>query len=301
MPTRRTIGTARRVENAWGAVFVTPITLQLVLFFALPVGFAVYAAFTDWNILSGEQTFVGFENFAGFLGDKKFWIASGNTLYMLLPIPFYLVFGLLFAIACHRGTPGNRVFRVLFFLPYVSSIVALVVMWKWLFNYQFGPINQGLQDWFGIQGPDWLGDPAWLKPTIVIMIVWKMIGITSIYYLAALKNVPESYYEAARLDGASSLRIFFQITLPMLSPVTFFLVVVGIVGSLQTFVEVQLFTKDGGPNYSAATITYYIWEAAFKDNEMGYACAVAVFFALAILAITLFQFWFSKRWVHSED
>lgn len=290
-----------RHERTWSVVFVAPITLQLLLFFVVPVSVAVYAGFTDWNVLSGEQHFVGVDNFTAFLSDRKFWIASGNTLFMLLPIPFYLAFGLFFAIASHRRTPGNKVFRVLYFLPYVSSIVALVVMWKWLFNYQFGPINQGLSDWFGIRGPDWLGDPAWIKVTIVIMIVWKMIGITSIYYLAALNNIPDSYYEAARLDGASGIRTFFSITLPMLSPVTFFLIVVGIVGSLQTFVEVQLFTKNGGPNYSAATITYYIWEKAFALNQMGYASAVAVFFALVILVITLIQFRVSRRWVHTED
>lgn len=300
MPRPRSLVSTKRQERAWSYIFVAPITLQLVLFIALPIGIAVYAAFTNWNILSGEQKFVGLDNFASFLADKKFWIASGNTLYMLLPIPFYMAFGLIFAIACHRKTPGNKIFRVLYFLPYISSIVALAVLWKWLFNYQYGPINQALRDFFGIQGPDWFGDPAWLKVTIVMMIVWKMIGITSIYYLAALNNVPDSYYEAARLDGASSLRVFFSITLPMLSPVTFFLVVVGIVGSLQTFVEVQLFTENGGPNYSAATITYYIWEKAFRLNQMGYACAVAVFFALAILAVTLFQFWFSKRWVYED-
>ncbi|MBO9626730.1 MAG: sugar ABC transporter permease [Microbacterium sp.] len=290
-----------RHERAWSYVFVAPITAQLLLFFVVPVSVAVYASFTDWNVLSGRQSFVGLENFGDFLTDRKFWIAAGNTLFMLIPIPFYLAFGLFFAIASHRRTPGNKVFRVMYFLPYVSSIVALVVMWKWLFNSQFGPINQGLSDWFGIRGPDWLGDPAWIKVTIVIMIVWKMIGITSIYYLAALNNIPDSYYEAARLDGASGIRTFFSITLPMLSPVTFFLIVVGIVGSLQTFVEVQLFTKNGGPNYSAATITYYIWEKAFASNQMGYASAVAVFFALVILVITLIQFRVSRRWVHTED
>ncbi len=291
----------RRREKAWGWAFVTPITLQILLFCVVPVAIAIIAAFTNWNVIKGTYDFVGIENFVEFLTDKKFWIASANTLFMLLPIPFYLVLAVLFAIGCHRNTPGSKLFRVLFFLPYISSIVALVVMWKWLFNYEYGLINQTLRAWFGIQGPNWLGDPAWIKFTIVLMIVWKMIGISSIYILAALKNIPGTYYEAARLDGAGPIRSFFSITLPLLTPVLFFLVVIGLIGSLQTFVEVQLFTTDGGRNYSAATITYYVWEKAFVSNEIGLASSVAFFFGLVILAVTLFQFRLSRRWVYEGE
>lgn len=291
----------RRRERLWGLVFITPISLQVILFCIVPVGIAIVAGFTNWNVIKGTYDFIGLDNFFEFLTDRYFWIAAGNTVYMLIPIPFYLLFGILFAIGSHRETPGSKIFRVLFFLPYISSIVALVVMWKWLFNYQYGLINQMLMVWFGIQGPDWLGDPAWIKSTIVLMIIWKMIGIASIYVLAALKNIPEVYYEAARLDGASSLRVFFQITLPMLSPAIFFLTIVGIIGSLQTFVEVQLFTSDGGREYSAATVTYYIWQKAFVSNELGLASAAAFFFALVILGATLIQFRLSRRWVYEGE
>ena len=277
----------KRQERRWGLIFVTPIALQVILFTLVPVLIAVTAAFTNWNSVSGTHSFVGIDNFTEFLGDKYFWISVGNTIYMLIPIPFYIFLGILFALGSHRKTPGSAVFRILFFLPYVSSIVALVVMWKWIFNYQYGLANQALAI-VGIQGPDWLGDPHWIKPTIVLMIVWKMIGITSIYILA-------------RLDGASSRRMFFQITLPMLTPAIFFLTVIGIIGSLQTFVEVQLFTSDGGQNYSAATITYYVWQKAFGSGELGLASAVAVLFALAILIVTLVQFRLSKRWVYEGE
>lgn len=290
----------RRHERLWGLVFVAPITTQVVLFTLIPVVIAVVAGFTNWNSIRGTADFIGFDNFAEFLSDKYFWIASGNTLVMLLPIPFYLLFGILFALGSHRGTPGSSVFRTLFLLPYVSSIVALVVLWKWIFNYQYGLVNQALA-LFGIQGPDWLGDPAWIKTTIVIMIAWKMIGITSIYILAALKNIPSSYYEAARLDGASPVRTFFQITLPLLTPSIFFLTIIGIIGSLQTFVEVQLFTSDGGRNYSAATITYYIWQKAFGSGELGLASATAILFAVVILGVTLAQFRLSRRWVYEGE
>lgn len=291
---------AVRQERRAGLLFVTPIFLQLMLFAVIPVLFAIGAAFTNWNVIKRNYDFVGFENFAEFLTDERFWIATGNTLFMLIPIPFYLLFGLLFAIASHRNTPGSKAFRLFFFLPYISSIVALVLMWKWLFNYEYGLVNQWL-GFLGIQGPNWLGDPDWIKTTIVIMIAWKLIGITSIYLLAGLKNVPDVYYEAARLDGAGPVRAFFTITLPLISPTLFFLIIVGIIGSLQTFVEVQLFTSDGGRDYSAATITYYIWQEAFGKSEMGYASAVAVFFGLAILVVTLIQFRISRRWVYEGE
>lgn len=303
LTTRRTgAGTAlKRKERRWAYVFITPIYLQLVFFFLVPVGVAFYAAFTNWNVIRGTRNFVGLANFTDFLTDHKFWTAFGNTIYMLLPIPAYLVLGLLFAIACHRNTPGNKVFRVLFYLPYISSVVALVVMWKWLFNYQYGLVNRTLKSWFGVQGPNWLGDPVWIKRTIVIMIAWKLIGITSIYLLAGLKNIPETYYEAARLDGASSFQTFSRITLPLVTPIVFFLTIVGIIGSLQTFIEVQLFTTDGGRRYSAATVTYYVWQKAFVSNEMGLACSVALVFGLVILAVTILQFRVSNKWVYQGE
>lgn len=294
-------GTMKRKESLWGYLFIAPIFLQVILFACIPAGIVVYAAFTNWNVLKGTREFVGVDNFQEFLTDPKFWTAMGNTVYMLLPIPLYLALGLLFALGCHRNTPGNKLFRVLFYLPYISSVVALVVMWKWLFNYEYGLVNQTLDSWFRIQGPNWLGDPEWIKRTIVMMIVWKMIGIASIYLLAALKNIPESYYEAARLDGASSLRMFFSITLPMLSPILFFLTIVGVIGSLQTFVEVQLFTSDGGREYSAATVTYYVWQEAFVSSEMGYASSVALVFGLVILAVTVGQFKLSHKWVYEGE
>jgi len=291
---------ARRAERRWGYAFISPIVGQFVLLTLIPAGIALYAAFTNWNVLKSRRNFIGFANFTGILADPRFWTSVSNTAFMLLPIPLYLFFGLLFAIGCHRRTPGNKVFRLLFFLPYISSIVALVAMWKWLFNYQYGLVNQVLKA-IGIQGPNWLGDPHWIKITIVIMIAWKLIGFTSIYFLAALNNIPDTYYEAAQIDGASTLRQFRSITLPLITPTLFFLTVTGVIGSLQTFVEVQLFTTDGGRNYSAATVTYYLWQKAFSSNLIGYASAVAILFGLMILVITIFQFKMSRRWVFEGE
>jgi len=288
-------------EKITGLLFITPVMIQFSVFFLLPLGICIYAGFTNWNVLVTDKTFIGVANFVELFHDVKFWKALGNTIYMLIPIPIYLSLALLFALACHKKVPGNNVFRVLYYLPFISSIVALVLVWKWLFNSQFGLINNILLQVFGIVGPNWLGDPVWTKRMIVFMISWKMIGIIAIYYLAALKNIPKTYYEAAVIDGASPIKQFFKITLPLLTPITFYLSIVGMIGSLQTFVEVQLFTSNGGRNYGVATVIYYIWQKGFSYSQMGYACATATIFGLLILFITIIQFKISKKWVYEGE
>ena len=283
-----------------GLLFVTPQLIYFLLFFLLPLGICIYAGFTNWNILSPNRMFTGLRNFERLFADPKFWTALQNTFYMLIPIPFYLCFALAFAYCCHKKILGEKVFRVIYYLPFISSIVALTLIWKWLFNSQYGLVNNFL-GLFGIDGPDWLGDPVWTKRMIVIMISWKMIGIISIYYIAALKNVPSTYYEAAQLDGATSWQQFRKITLPMLTPTTFYLLITGMIGSLQTFLEVQLFAPDGGRGYGVGTIVFYIWQKAFDSSQMGYACACASIFGLFIMILTIAQFAVSRKWVYEGE
>lgn len=290
----------QRQEYTAGLLFVSPSIIFFLCFFLLPLIVCIYAGFTNWNILSPLRKFVGFRNYIQIFHDPKFWQALRNTFYMLLPIPFYLILGLLFAYACHHKIAWERLFRVLYYLPYISSIVALVIIWKWLFNYEFGIVNHvvGL---LGGKKIDWLNDPIWTKRMIVMMITWKFIGIISIYYLAVLKSVPKAYYEAAEIDGASSLQQFVKITFPLITPTTFYLTVVGIIGSLQTFIEVQLFAPDGGREYKVATVVYYIWQKAFTSSQMGYASATAAIFGLFIMALTLIQLRLSKSWVYEGE
>lgn len=287
-------------ERVAGFLFVLPSLLQFIFFFLIPLCLCIVASMTDWNVLARKRNFVGLRNFIVLFQDGKFWIAMKNTLYMLLPIPVYMTLGLLFAMACQKDIKGNKIFRVLFYLPYISSIVALVLLWKWLFNSEFGLVNQLLSA-FGIPGPNWLGDPVWTKRMIVIMIAWKMIGITSIYFLASLKGLSTTYYEAARIDGANNRQQFFKITLPLITPIIFYLLTVNIIGSLQTFIEVDLFTTDGGRNYGVATVIYYIWQKAFKFSQMGYASAAALVFGVMILVLTLIQFRVSNKWVYEGE
>lgn len=287
-------------ERIAGLLFVTPQMIYFLLFFLLPIIICLCAGLTNWNILSPNRMFVGLRNFDKMFQDPKFWTALKNTVYMLIPIPFYIVFALAFAYSCHKKITGERVFRVIYYLPFISSIVALSLIWKWLFNSQFGLVNNFLAI-FGITGPDWLGDPLWTRRMIVINISWKMIGIISIYFIAALKNVPLTYYEAAKIDGASSWQQFRKITLPLLTPTIFYLVITGMIGSLQTFLEVNLFAPDGGRGYGVGTIVFYIWQKAFQSSQMGYACACATIFGLAMIIITVIQFSLSSKWVYEGE
>jgi multiple sugar transport system permease protein len=290
----------RRKEGVAGLLFLSPTIIYFLVFFALPLMISIYASFTNWNIISPKRSMVGFRNYQRLLADPKFWIALKNTFYMLIPIPAYLILGLLFAYACHKKIPWERLFRVLYYLPYISSIVALVIIWKWLFNSEFGLVNYVVSS---LGGPkvDWLNNPLWTKRMIVIMISWKFIGIISIYYLAVLKSVPQVYYEAADIDGASKTQQFIKITLPLITPTTFYLGVVGMIGSLQTFIEIQLFAPDGGREYGVATIVHYIWQKAFQSSQMGYACATATLFGLFILILTLIQLSMAKWWVYEGE
>ena len=290
----------KRKEKIAGLLFVAPSMIQFACFFLIPLCLCVAASTTDWNVLVRNKNFIGVGNFIELFQDAKFWISIRNTIYMLLPIPIYMSLGLLFALACNKDIKGNKVFRVLYYIPYISSIVALVLLWKWLFNSEFGLVNQALAI-FGIDGPNWLNDPIWTKRMIVIMISWKMIGITAIFFLASLKNLPQTYYEAARIDGASSFQQFAKITLPLLTPIIFYLFTVNMIGSLQTFIEVDLFTTDGGRNYGVATVIYYIWQKAFNYSQMGYACAAALTFGVMILLLTLIQFKISNKWVYEGE
>ncbi len=291
----------RRREGIAGLLFVSPSLIYFAVFFLLPLIVCVYASFTNWNILSPNVKDVGLRNYAKLFADPKFWTALKNTLYMLIPIPVYITFALLFGYACHKNILGQKAFRAIYYLPFISSVVALTLIWMWLFNSQYGLVNNFLALFGVTDPPSWLSDPVWTKRMIVIMISWKMIGIISVYYIAALKAIPKTYYEAAQIDGATPRQQFFMITLPLLTPTTFYLMIVGMIGSLQTFVEVQMFAPDGGRGYGVGTIVFYIWQKAFTSSQMGYACATATVFGLFILGLTVVQFVVSRKWVYEGE
>lgn len=282
-----------RKEKIYGYLFILPPILGLLIFTLFPFVYSFYGSFTDWDGL-GQMNFIGFANFKDLFSDELFYKSMYNTLFLMLGIPIGLVLALLLALGLNRGIPGTTTFRVIYYIPVISSLAAVSIMWNWAYNGDYGLVNQFL-DLFGIKGPNWLMDKDTVKPALILMTVWKGLGYTMLLYLAALQSVSRSYYEAAELDGASGIQMFRNITWPMVKPVTFFLVVTNIIGGSQIFTEMNIMTPTGGPEYSSASIVFYIWDKAFKNLQMGYASAMAMILGIFIFIVTLIQFKMNEK------
>ncbi|HVL25276.1 MAG TPA: sugar ABC transporter permease [Thermomicrobiales bacterium] len=282
-----------RSEHRWALAFVAAPIIGFLLFTLYPIGFAVYASLTSWNGL-GPMTFIGLENYVTLFQDEYFRIALYNTFFYMLGIPIGLALSLVLALALNRRIPGRTAFRAIYYVPVISSLAAIAIVWQFAYNGDFGLINQVLA-WFGIDGPDWLQNTATVKPAIIIMAIWKGLGYSMLLYLAAIQGVPASLYEAAALDGANAWQRFRSITLPMVRPVTFFLVVTSIIAGSQIFTEINIMTPAGGPEFSSASVVWYIFRKAFKYQQMGYATTMAVVLGLLVFAITLIQFRINRR------
>ncbi|WP_425955488.1 carbohydrate ABC transporter permease [Xylanimonas sp. McL0601] len=290
---RRDRNRLHRTEHRWALAFVAPPVIGFLLFTLYPIAFAFYASLTSWNGL-GPMRFVGFDNYVALLQDEYFRKSLWNTFFYMIGIPIGLVLSLLLAIALNRRIPGRTAFRTIYYIPVISSLAAIAIVWQFAYNGDFGLVNQVLA-WFGITGPDWLQNTATVKPAIILMAVWKGLGYSMLLYLAAIQSVPASLYEAASLDGAGAFQKFRSITLPMVRPVTFFLVVTNIIGGAQIFTEINIMTPGGGPEFSSASVVWYIWRKAFKYQQMGYATSMAIVLGLIVFVITLIQFRLNRR------
>lgn len=220
-----------RKEKIYGFLFILPPLLGLLIFTLYPMIYSIYGSFTDWDGL-GQMNFIGLSNFTDLWSDELFHKALFNTLFMMLGIPIGITLALLLALGLNRGVPGTTAFRVIYYVPVISSLAAVSIMWNWAYNGDYGLVNQFL-DLFGISGPNWMANKYTVKPALIIMAVWKGLGYTMLLYLAALQSVSRSYYEAAELDGASGFKSFWHITWPMVRPVTFFIIVTNIIGGSQ--------------------------------------------------------------------
>lgn len=279
-------------EARWGLLFVALPLLQFLIFICGPMIFSLWAGLTDYTAI-GDPTFIGLENVTEIFQDEKFWKALFNTFYMMLGIPIGMFLAMFLAMGMNRQMPGVQVFRVIYYVPVVSSIVAVAILWRWLYNGDYGLLNQILWTLFGIKGPNWMSNTETVKAGLIAMMVWRGVGGTTILYLAALQSIPKSYYEAALVDGSSSFHTFRKITFPLLSPINFFIIITSVIGGSQLFIEPSIMTDFGGPEYSAATIVYYLWNTGFTGDygyALGRACAVAWILAIIVFVITLVQF-----------
>lgn len=295
---RRLFPTRQAREALEFYIGISPWLVGFLLFTGGPILASFVLSFTEWRLLSPPK-WVGLTNYAELLTkDKAASTAFYNTAYYTaFSVPLGIVVSLGVALLLNQKVRGANVFRTLFYLPTVTSGVAMALLWVWMLNPEFGLLNLALSG-LGIQGPAWLQDPAWAKPALVLMSFWG-IGASMVIFLAGLQGVPEHLYDAAKIDGANQWREFWHITLPMLTPTLFFVLVTSIIGSFQTFTNVYVMTK-GGPGWSTLMVGLYIYNSAFEFLKMGYAASLSWILFAVILALTLLQLLGARRWVYYE-
>ncbi|AFY58736.1 carbohydrate ABC transporter membrane protein 1, CUT1 family [Rivularia sp. PCC 7116] len=279
---------SRPTENLAGYIFLAPTILVLGIFVVLPILYAVFLSLQKVQLLGSiKYEFVGFRNFSQLVEDERVWIALKNTAeYVAIVVPSQTILALFLAVTLNSGIRGKSWWRVLFFLPTVTSSAVLTLIFMWIYNTN-GLLNDFLSA-IGFPTYNWLGDPSVALKAIMIMNIWSTAPFFMVIYLAALQDIPKYLYEAAELDGANEWHKFINITIPILKPVTFFVVTMGIIGTFQLFDQSYIFSKGtGGPNNATLTLVLLIYQAVFRNLQMGYAAAIAFLLAAVIIAITL--------------
>lgn len=284
-------------RNLEGWLFASPWILGFVLWTLGPMVASLAIAFTEWDLISAPQ-WVGLANLNAMINDKLVTQALRvTTIYAVASVPLHIIFGLGLALLLNAKIVGLRFYRTAFYLPSVLSGVAVALLWRWLFSGEFGLFN-ALLSYVGIKGPSWLGDPNWALPSLIGMSLWG-VGAGAIIYLAGLQGIPTDLYEAAEVDGATGWGRFWNITLPMMTPVLFFQLITGIIGALQVFTQAFIMTA-GGPNNATLFFLLYLYQNAFQYFRMGYGSALAWVLFIYILILTLIVQRSSNTWVYYE-
>jgi multiple sugar transport system permease protein len=304
-PTRRQGLFRWRPDQQWEAyLFLLPSFLGFFVFIVLAVLMSLGISFSEWG-LTGWKEFVGLRNYQALLRDPVFWQTAYNTIFYIVTIvPLQLILGLIMALALNQAIRGRVFFRLIYFMPVVTTIVAGAIVFRLLLSTN-GPLNELLGNTAALFGipftpPNWLGSSEYSKWAVVILTLWKNTGFTMVVYLAALQGVPQELYDAANTDGASAWQRFRNVTLPLISPTTFFLLVLQLIGAFQLFTEPFVMTR-GGPANSSLSVVQYIYLTAFRDIRMDKASAMAWFLFLFVFAFTLIQNRLQRRWVYYES
>ncbi|CAA9552733.1 MAG: ABC transporter, permease protein 1 (cluster 1, maltose/g3p/polyamine/iron) [uncultured Thermomicrobiales bacterium] len=287
----------RQMRRQWSAyLFLAPVLLLFAVFTFFSVGYAFYLSFHQWNILEPVKPFVGLDNYRRLVQDDRFHEAVVNTLYYTVAsVPLTIGFGLFIALLLNNQIRARGLFRAFFYLPVITPLVIASIIWKWVYNGDFGLFNYYLIKLHLIDETLlWLSDQNLAMPAVIITSVWKSVGFAMVVYLAGLQAIPEEYYDAAKIDGATGWRRLRDITVPLLSTTTMFLVVVSVLGSFQVFTQIFVMTG-GGPLGSTRTVVWYIYQTAFKNFDMGYAAALAFALFAMMFGFTLVQFRFLRR------
>lgn len=290
--------TAKQREARAGYLFILPTVLGYLIFILGPIVAAFFLSFTEYDILSSPQ-FTGFDNYSRMLGDARLRVVYGNTFVFTFVVVFAnVILGLLLAVALNRNMPGpiRNIFRTVYFFPILVAMIYVSMIWQFWFSKDLGVINYYLEQ-VGLNPVSWLSSSQSALWSIIIVYIWKNIGFTMMTTLAGLQGISQDYYEASSIDGAGAIRQFFRITVPLVSPVLLFNLIISFINAFQEFDSMVVLTG-GGPGDASRSIVYYIYERAFQSFDMGYASALALTLFVVIMVVTLLQFWLSRRWVH---
>lgn len=294
---RKTIN-KRKIKNLMRVLmFILPALIPLGVFWLFPMGEAIFMSFTDWDYMSSAYNIVGFDNYRNIFSDSMFYDALKNTLVFTLGtlVPT-IALGLLAAVILRKKITGSAIYKAIIFSPWVTPTVVISIVWSWIFEPQYGLANYILQ-LLNMPKSQWLQSSDTAMTAVILVTVWKGFGWAMIFYLTALEKVPKELYEAAAVDGAGSWQKFKKITLPLISPTTFFLTIITTINSIQAYDQIQVLTQ-GGPSGSTRTILYLYYQTAFENFNIGEATAIAVIILLIIGALAGIQFIASKKWVH---
>ena len=287
-------------------LFLLPSLLGFSIFVIIPILISLVLSFTEWDLIRPAK-FVGFENYIELLTADRIFVkvVSNTIIYVILIVPVQLLLGLVLAVALNQSIRGILWYRLVIFMPVITNIVAVAIVFQFFLNRDFGIVSGWIwqiadETGWPVAPPDWLNSQELSKGAVSILTVWKNVGFSMVIYLAALQAVPEPLYDAARVDGASNWQRFFHVTIPMVSPTTFFLLIIQMIGAFQLFAEPYVLTG-GGPAQSSLSVVQYIYQNAFEYGMMGKATAIAWLLFVVILFITLIQTWLQRRWVHYES
>jgi ABC-type sugar transport system permease subunit len=279
---------------------LAPSMIILLVFVIFPVLVVIALSLTRWELRSAAQSFVGWENYRDILSSPDFWRVLRNTIYFTaVKVPLDIVLSLGVALLLNRPLRGLALYRVAYFTPVVTSAVAVSAIWIWIYNPTFGLANAALKA-LGLPPQTWLSDPNLAMPAVILMSLWKGLGYDIVIFLAGLQNIPSIYHEAAQIDGANAWQRFRYITWPLLSPVTYFVLVIGIINSFKVFTQIHVMTPTGGPLGSTEVLVFYIYQQAFQSFKFGRAAAVAFVLFVIVAAITALQRHIIEPRVHYE-
>ncbi|KGA99047.1 sugar ABC transporter permease [Alkalihalobacillus alcalophilus ATCC 27647 = CGMCC 1.3604] len=288
----------KKQDYMWAYLFIAPCFLGLFIFNIGPIFYTIYLSFTEYGSF-GQVSWIGLENYVRLFQDPNVWMALKNTfIFTAIAVPTSVFFSTVVAVLLNQKIRGVTMYRTLYFLPVITMPAAVGMVWKWLYNGDYGLINHVL-GFFGIQGPYWLVDSSFALYAVIVVAIWSTIGYNMIIILAGLQNISPSYYEAAEIDGAGPFAKFAKITVPLLTPTLFFVSVISIISTLQTFELIYMMVGIDSPvAFDTQTLVYLFYREAFINHDLSYGATISINLFVIILVATIFQFYFQKKWVH---